>query len=83
MKKFLSTLAIAGVATLALASCNGGDKTGTAATKTGSSDKYSGKLTVWCSTSDGVSTLFKTKGDAWLKANGYDDVTLDVTPVDL
>ena len=81
MKKFLSTLAIAGVATLALASCNGGDKTGTATTKTGSSDKYSGKLTVWCSTSDGVSTLFKTKGDAWLKANGYDNVTLDVTPV--
>lgn len=78
MKKFLSTLAIAGVATLALASCNGGDAT---TTKGGSSDKYTGKLTVWCSTSDGVSTLFKAKGDAWLKANGYDGVTLDVTPV--
>ena len=67
MKKILSTLAIAGVATLALASCNGGEQPI--------------KLTVWCSTSDGVSTLFKEKGDAWLKANGYDKVTLDVTPV--
>ena len=79
MKKFLSTLAIAGVATLALASCNGGDATTTKGG--GSSDKYTGKLTVWCSTSEGVSTLFKTKGEAWLKANGYDGVTLDVTPV--
>ena len=60
MKKFLSTLAIAGVATLALASCNNSTKTGTGATKA-SSDKYEGKLTVWCSTSDGVSTMFKTK----------------------
>lgn len=79
MKKFLSTLAIAGVATLALASCNGGDATTTKSG--GSSDKYTGKLTVWCSTSEGVSTLFKAKGEAWLKANGYDGVTLDVTPV--
>lgn len=66
MKKILSTLAIAGVATLALASCNGEQQI---------------KLTVWCSTSDGVSTLFKEKGDAWLKANGYEDVPLEVTPV--
>ena len=73
MKKILSTLAIAGVATLALASCGGGNEP--------QEEAYAGKLTVWCSTSDGVSTLFKEKGDAWLKANGYDKVTLDVTPV--
>lgn len=77
MKKILSTLAIAGVATLALASCNGDKPTPDKPTE----EAYSGKLTVWCSTVDGVSTLFKEKGEAWLKANGYENVTLDVTPV--
>jgi arabinogalactan oligomer/maltooligosaccharide transport system substrate-binding protein len=100
MKKFLSTLAIAGVATLALASCGGTNDpatktgatgTGTPTTTTGggnntttgspSGDLYEGKLTVWCSTSDGVAELFKEKGDAWLAANGYTGVTLEVTPV--
>lgn len=81
MKKILSTLAIAGVATLALASCNGDKPTPTGTGDKPTEEAYSGKLTVWCSTSDGVSTLFKEKGEAWLKANGYENVTLDVTPV--